>query len=191
MAQQGALTQRQIALFDSLQARYQQMKGSGAFDPTKRLEQLDADTARYEGRDAGNLAGSLRVAGYRAGDSEIGNRLDAVKTKYRAEREGLANDIRRQSTNDELAAMQGQQSLGGELNPAISVFGNRASAFGQDIQSLGPAVGALGQGLAGIFARKPSGRTTLSSIEGASVTDGQSRVTRKRRPAFSLPSYVS
>lgn len=192
LAMQGQLTQRQITLFDRIQKRFEDMKAGGAFDPTKRLDQLDADTARYEGRDAGNLSGALRVSGYRAGDSEIGSRLDAVKVKYRSERERIANDIRRQSTNDELSAMQGQASMGSDLNSAIATYGNRASQFGQDIQSLGPAVGVLGQGLSSIFARAPkaSGRATLSAVEGATqgVANGMPRAP-KRKTRFTLPNY--
>ena len=161
LAMQDRLAMRQIALFDRIQARHQELASSGAFSPERRLDQLDRDTAKYEGRDSGNLAGALRVAGYEPGDSEIGTRLDAVKAKYRGTREGLANQIRREATADEMASLNGQAGAGSSLNAAMDVYGNRASQFAADIGSLDPAVGSLGTALSDILKRK-SGSSSSS-----------------------------
>lgn len=170
---QAELAGRQVALFDRIQKRYEEMKAGGAFSPEKRLDQLDKDTAQYEGRDLGNLAGAMRVAGYRAGDSEVGGRLDAVKGKYRSERERLANQIRREATNDEMAAMQGQASMGSSLNAAMDVYGNRASQFRSQIQDLTPGVMSLAEAFKGMkAARAPSAQPPAAASSSGSLGSG-------------------
>lgn len=144
LSNQDAILADRVALNKRIQTRFEELKASGAFSADRRIDQLDKDTARYESRDSGNLAGALKVAGYKAGDSEIGGRLDAVKTKYRDERDRSANQIRREATSDEMAAMQGQMQASSGLDTAAQIYGDRASRFQGQIQSLGPAVAGFG-----------------------------------------------
>jgi len=127
---QRALVARQLALFDAMEKRVKDMEASGAFDPTKALENMEKQTAKYESRDMGNLAGALRVAGYRPGDSEIGARLDSVKTAYRDFLDTKRVEIPRMYNADKLAAYGSLNS--GALNSGIEVFGrNRDLALAQ------------------------------------------------------------
>lgn len=163
-ASQDQLAQRQIALFDRIQQRYNELRDSGAFSPEARIRQLNEDTAKYESTDSGNLAGAFRTSGYNPGDSELATRLDSVKMKYRGARENAANQIRREATNDELAAMQGQQSGASGLAGLSAMFGDRASAFGSQIRSLSPAVMGLGSGLSQLFGKgAPTGNMTATA----------------------------
>jgi len=107
-----AMEQRVTKLWDTLFQRAEQAEKSGEFDPERRIAAVEKDTARYEGRDMGNLAGALRTAGYKPGDSEIGTRLDAVKTKYRSFLDNLRNDIRDKSWWD-------QQNAYASANPGM------------------------------------------------------------------------
>lgn len=93
-AQSQELEKRAIKLWDTLFKRAQEAEASGQFDAEKRIKELEADTGRYEARDTGNLAGAMRVFGYKGGDSEVGNRLDSVKVKYRSFLDNLRNQIR-------------------------------------------------------------------------------------------------
>lgn len=95
---------RATALYDKLLAEVQKADSEGQFDPERRIRAMEKDTANYESKDMGNLAGALRVAGYRGGDSEIGTRLDAVKLKYQKMRESMSDQIRTQTFNEKLAA---------------------------------------------------------------------------------------
>lgn len=114
----GKLTDRQVALFDQMLGMVNAADASGQFDPTRRLDQLRTDTAEYEGRDLGNLAGAMKVAGYRPGDTEIGGRLDAVKLKYRQDYNRMANDIRDSTFASKIAAYSAINPS--QLNSAIS-----------------------------------------------------------------------
>lgn len=165
LSTQDRLLARQEALLAAAEKRVNEMRESGAFSPERRLDQLDKDTARFESRDAGNLAGALRTSGYKPGDSEVSTRLDAVKTKYRETREGLANQVRREATADEMAAVQGLPAMGQTLNAAIDVYGNRASQHSQDIQSLAPAIPTLADALRGLGGKK--GATASAATPGA------------------------
>lgn len=122
-AKQDALAQRYIQLFDTLFGKTAEAERRGFFDPASRLALLNRETAFYEGRDLGNLAGALRIAGYRPGDSEIGTRLDAVKAKYRLAREKMADEIRRQSFADLLSAYASANPQA--LNAPLALYSSR------------------------------------------------------------------
>lgn len=122
---QDRLTGRQVELFDTILSAVKGADQQGAFDPDRRLERLDEDTARYESRDRGNLAGAMRVAGYQPGDSEIGVRQDTLGLKYRENRERMADDIRTDSIFRKLQAYS--MANPGMLNPAIATQGARES----------------------------------------------------------------
>ena len=144
---QDALIGRQTDLFDRLFSMVQDADAGGAFDPTKTLQQMDKDTAQYEARDSGNLAGALRTAGYRPGDSEIGNRLDSVKLKYREERERMGEEIRTGALRNKLAAYAGINPSG--LNQGIAVMGQREANYRNQVQSPGGILQGLSPYLAG------------------------------------------
>jgi hypothetical protein len=95
------LEQRVIKLWDTLFSRAENAEKSGLFDPEKRIAALEKNTAEYESRDLGNLAGALTVAGARPGDSEVGTRLDAVKVKYRKFLDNMRDEIRTSSFWDQ------------------------------------------------------------------------------------------
>lgn len=152
----NALTNRQVALFDMLQGIVEAADKGGAFDPERQIAQLEKDTARYEALDMGNTAGALRVSGYRQGDSEIGNRLDAVKLKYRNDLDTMREGIRRQSFFDRLNAYN-------SINPGLLSAGinqanqNAANAQAQAnansplnlVSSIMPFLGREGGGSSG------------------------------------------
>lgn len=95
------LEDRVVDLWDTLFKRAQDAEKSGTFDPEKRIAALEKNTAEYESRDLGNLAGALTVAGARPGDSEVGTRLDAVKVKYRKFLDNMRDEIRTSSFWDQ------------------------------------------------------------------------------------------
>lgn len=111
------LEKRAVKLYDLLLANAEKADLSGAFDPEKRIAALEKDTARYESRDSGNLGGALASAGYKVGDSEIGVRLDAVKSKYRNFLDTMRDQIRQQAFFDKQAAYSSANP--GMLNAAI------------------------------------------------------------------------
>lgn len=95
------LEDRVVKLWDTLFSRADQAAKDGVFDPEKRIAALEKNTAEYESRDLGNLAGALTVAGARPGDSEIGTRLDSVKVKYRKFLDNMRDEIRTSSWWDQ------------------------------------------------------------------------------------------
>lgn len=95
------LEDRVVNLWDTLFKRAQDAEKAGTFDPEKRIAALEKNTAEYESRDLGNLAGALTVAGARPGDSEVGTRLDAVKVKYRKFLDNMRDEIRTSSFWDQ------------------------------------------------------------------------------------------
>lgn len=111
------LTDRQVKLFDQMLGFADQARERGDFDAEQRIAGLERDMARYEGRDLGNLAGALRTAGYRPGDSELGTRLDAVKQKYRGDLDRMRLDERRKALFDMMGAYGATNPQG--LNTAI------------------------------------------------------------------------
>lgn len=113
------LTRRQSEIFEMALKAVQDADAAGTWDPEKQIAQLDKDFGAYESRDAGNLAGALRVGGHIAGDSEIGTRLDSVKRQYRTERDRLATGLRRDLPLARAAAYAGVASGTGALNPGI------------------------------------------------------------------------
>jgi len=115
--QQQELLNRQREIFDTINNLRRLAEGQGFFDPKKRIAQIDKNSAEYEARDLGNLAGALRVAGYRPGDSELGVRLDAVKRKHKGDRERQYAEAERQSFFDHINAVAAAN--GGMLNPGI------------------------------------------------------------------------
>lgn len=137
----GKLTDRQVALFDMLMGMVKDADARGQFDPARRLDQLRADTAEYESRDLGNLAGAMRVAGYRPGDSEIGGRLDAVKLKYRSEFNRLANDIHDQAWSNKLASYRAIDPTA--LNSAIQQANYSAANAQSQVQNPAAFLSAL------------------------------------------------
>jgi hypothetical protein len=93
-SQGRGLEERATRIWDLLFANAQKAESEGQFDPERRIAALEKATAGYEAKDMGNLAGALRVTGYRPGDSEIGTRLDDVKLKYRKYLDQARDDIR-------------------------------------------------------------------------------------------------
>ncbi len=135
-AKTESLTDRKLRLFELLQSIVENADKAGQFDPQTQINQLEKDTAKYEGLDLGNLAGALRVAGYRPGDSEIGTRLDAVKQKYRSELDTAREQIRRQSFIDKLNAYSAiNPSL---LDSSIQNSSNRESLARQQQANFNP-----------------------------------------------------
>ncbi len=116
----GKLDDRLVKLFDVLFSNAETADKAGQFDPEKRIASLERDTSRYEGQDMGNLAGALRVSGYKPGDSEIGTRLDAVKGKYRSFLDTMRDQIRQNSFTEKQNAYASANPniLGGPLQDA-------------------------------------------------------------------------
>jgi len=124
------LEDKQVQLFDTILQLVQQADQNGQFNPEQQIKQLEDDTAKYEQRDMGNLAGALRVAGYKPGDSEIGKRLDAVKTNYRTQLDSMRTNLRRGAFTDRLNAYQ--QVNPGMLNQGINnAYNSQLMALGQ------------------------------------------------------------
>ena len=143
------MEQRLMRLWDTLFARAEAAsKPGGDLDPEKRIANLEADTARYESRDLGNLTGAMRIGGYKPGDSEIGTRQDAVKIKYRSFLDNMRNEIRGQAfgeqTNAYLAA--GGVPLGQAMGSA--------QGRQQNAQSQMQSPGGMFQGMLGAFRPK-------------------------------------
>lgn len=134
-----SLEDRQTGLFDMIQKIVKEADAKGAFDPSAAIADLEKRTADYEGKDLGNLAGALRVAGYREGDSEIGRRLDSVKMNYRNMLDTKRLELKRQSLQDKLAAYSGINS--NMLNPAIQRAEGMQQNPGGFYQSLMPFLG--------------------------------------------------
>lgn len=160
-----ALEQRVIKLWDVMFARAQQAEAGGEFDPERRIAALEKDTGRYESRDMGNLAGALRVSGYKQGDSEIGTRLDAVKGKYRSFLDTMRNEIRDKSWWDQQNAYASaspgmlnapMQSVANRRDQALGQIQNPAGFLGGFLQNLrGLGVGGGGGGGFNIAGRRP------------------------------------
>lgn len=134
-AQEGskALEQRAISLWDKLFARAEQSEKDGTFDPEKRIQALEKDTAHYESQDLGNLAGAMTVAGYRPGDSETGTRLDAVKVKYRRFLDNMRDEIRTKSFFEQNAAYQAASPQ--YLQPGLQGNAQRGAQAQSNIQN--------------------------------------------------------
>lgn len=113
-----SLVDRQTKLFDTLLASVDAQKASGAFDPTKRLQQLDADTQHYSGLDQTNAAASARVMGYRPGDSAPLTAGRGISDAYRINYGREADNIRTSARREERDAYASVNS--GALNPGIS-----------------------------------------------------------------------
>lgn len=161
--QQDEMLRRQQELQDMFLGFARGADKAGQFDPSMRLAQLDDDTARYEARDSGNLAGALRVAGYKAGDSEIGTRLDSVKVKYRGQREQMADQIRQQAFGQKMAAYGAANP--GDLNPSIQVYGQRAQDARGRIGNPAGLLGAIMPFLQGGAGRKAPGTPTRNDAQ--------------------------
>lgn len=115
---------RERELYELLLGKLDDAEGAGVFNPETAIAQLDKDMAEYEGRDTGNQAGALRIAGYRPGDSEVVNRSDAIKLKYRGERDRQASAIRRDLP---LARIQAYSAL---KSPSLAGIGANISNAG-------------------------------------------------------------
>lgn len=132
-AQNSALSaqERQLALeqqkYDDLQAVNKKLWGmvesfdqAGGFDPEYYVRKAQDDSAYYEGKDLGNLAGALRVLGYKPGDSAISNQLQGVKLNYRRNLDQMAAGIRQNSIFNKLNAynstLGSTPNLGGVSN---------------------------------------------------------------------------
>ena len=157
-----SLEARATKLFDVLFSTAENADKAGVYDPEKRIAALEADTGRYESRDTGNLAGAMRVAGYRPGDSEIGTRLDSVKIKYRRFLDDMREKIRVGSVREKQAAYAGANV--GNLQPGIQGANTRFGYATQEANSYDPSaflqswLPSLKGGGSGGF-QLPSGRT--------------------------------
>jgi len=127
------LADKKVSLFDLIQSMVQQADAGGQFNPEQYISQLENDTAKYEARDAGNLAGALRVAGYKPGDSEIGRRLDAVKMNYRQQLDQQRTALRRGLFSDRMNAYQAINP--DNLNSGIALAQNNAAMAQSQMQN--------------------------------------------------------
>lgn len=129
---------REREIYELLLGKLGEADSSGAFDPERAIAQLDKDRAEFQGRDQSNLAGALRISGYRPGDSAIGDRMDAVGLKYQAERDRQATQIRRDLP---MAKLQAYSSL---RAPNLAGIGQNITSYGaSQRQSLAPLVEGL------------------------------------------------
>lgn len=116
-AQNAALSaqERQLALeqekYDDLQEVHKKLWGmvesfdqAGGFDPEYYVKKAQDDSAYYEGKDLGNLAGALRVLGHKPGDSAVQDNLQGVKLNYRRNLDQLATGIRQNSIFNKVGA---------------------------------------------------------------------------------------
>ena len=135
---QRALVAKQMEWYDRAMGIYNDAKKAGKFDPDSRIRNLEKRTAEYEGMDAGNLAGALKVAGARAGDSEIATRLDTVKLKYRKYLDEMRDNLVSQTLADEVNTYRvadpsvlngGIQTAGQQQQLALSQIQNPANAL--------------------------------------------------------------
>lgn len=150
------IEKRMTGLFDLLLNRATQADKQGTFDPEKRIKALEDRTAGYEARDASNLAGAMRVAGYRPGDSEIGTRQDAVKIKYRRFLDEARDNIRTQSWWDQQNAYLSANP--NYLNAALEgARGRQSQALGK-MQNPGDFLSLL------MAANRPSGTSSNQSL---------------------------
>lgn len=158
-----ALEQRMTKLWDIMFARAQQAEAGGEFDPEKRIAALETDTARYESKDLGNLSGAMRTFGYKKGDSEVGNRLDAVKTKYRSYLDSMRNEIRNNAWFDQQRAYQSVGDLSGPMQNANNRQANargRIQSPAMFLQNFLPAFRGTGGGQTrGFNTRRPATTT--------------------------------
>lgn len=107
-------------IYQMLLSAIQDAEGAGVFSPETQIAQLDKDRALFEGTDRANTAGAMRIAGFRPGDSEIGNRQDAIGIKYQADRDRQATDIRQRLPMARIQAYAGLRSpqtaqIGGDI----------------------------------------------------------------------------
>lgn len=121
--------QREREIYDILMGKLEEAEGAGVWDAEKQIADLDKEFAAYEARDAGNTAGAMRIMGYKPGDSETINRTDAIKGKYRLERDSMASNIRRQLP---LSRLQAYASL---KAPNLAGIGANMTAYGQSQRS--------------------------------------------------------
>lgn len=140
---QWELISRQIKAFDSLQGVIQGMEGSGAFDPTARVEQARKDQGDFEQRDLNNAAGAYRIAGYKPGDSPMQGGLDSVRVNYKSNFDRIVGDIRRGAIFDRLGAYQGLNQASGSLNTGIGAAGNQADYYRSQDSGMGGLLGNL------------------------------------------------
>jgi hypothetical protein len=178
------LTARQVALFNKMLGMVEQADRSGQFDPEARIAQLERDTARYEAQDLGNLAGAMRVAGYKALDSETGKRLDAVKMQYRADREARDNAIRQSAFAEKLAAYGAINP--GQLNGAIAQANRSQELALAQAQASNPAgfLSALMPYL------QNSGSGSAAPVSGGSTVSLGSGGYMNYQPGTGLPQYT-
>lgn len=139
---QAALIKRQTAAFDTLMGVVKGADAAGQFDPTKQLDNLSADTSRYESRDAGNTAGSDRIAGFQAGDTPETQALEDVKTKYRGQFQDLSNQIRQSTFGQKLNAYATAAGAGGGLNAGIGAYGQQQQVALSRMQNPGQVFAA-------------------------------------------------
>lgn len=153
--------------------------GMGAYDPSKIMENLRDEHQLLQGRSMGNLAASLRTAGFKDGDTEATRSLTDLGDKFNRDLAFKSTQIEQQ------APMALAQALGAALNPAgagasmgMNAAGQMANAYNQRaaqvdpgdpsgllmglmpfLQQIGsggggaasPATGGIAQGIAGVL----------------------------------------
>jgi hypothetical protein len=138
---QSDLIKRQTMLFDSLRDIVMGADKAGQFDPTRRLEQLQADTEYYAGRDIGNTAGAARTLGYRPGDTAPLKQIRSIDSAYKLNYAQEAAKIRQSAFTDKLSAFRSIDPSA--LNPGIQTYGQQAQVAGSQQQPLSGLVGAI------------------------------------------------
>jgi hypothetical protein len=140
---QKALTQRQVDLFDTIRSIVEGADLGGQFDPERRIQDMERDVMRTSNTEQNNLAGALKVLGYKQGDSEIGKRVDSVNTKYRQYIGEQRGRIRQEAFADRLGAYRAINPE--SLNPGISTAGQQQQIAMSQMQNPGGFFGSVAQ----------------------------------------------
>ncbi|HMS54218.1 MAG TPA: hypothetical protein PKA27_02360 [Fimbriimonadaceae bacterium] len=165
-AQQASIYERRRKLFDTLFGAVEGADNAGFFDPTKRIAALREFDRQDEALETGNTAAGLRVAGYRPGDSEIGQRLDAVSVKHKRNRDELTLDETRRSFFDKIGAYSSvNASL---LDPELAGSESRISQARSSQGGFGTLLSSLMPFLEDRKEQKPSSRAAFNLGQTAS-----------------------
>lgn len=120
-AQAQQLTQRATQLFDTIfglaKSNLANLSAQG------QIDQLAKDESMFSARDQAGLAGAMRISGYQPGDSEIGIRNDAVRTKYAQDFGRLSNQIRVNAPMQQASLLS--MANPGSLNAGLNFWQNQ------------------------------------------------------------------
>ena len=135
------LVSRQSSLFDTLTNLANTENAQGAFDPSRQLQTLQAQTDHDSQIATGNAAGAAATMGYRAGDSAPLQQINSLNNEYKLGEQQLGNQI----IDQKLAEKNAAYSLPTQINlsGAYGALGQNAALNASQITSPAGLVGSV------------------------------------------------